>query len=182
MADRIDMDDVLNDDRRAALTGPAMALLIEADHYGVQIRVEDGRPILSGKLPPEAGETQFLQRLGECRRAVTIAADSLALGWKLEWSADGASCRVLAPARPSDYRNEISSGQRGGTGRRPASWVDTEGKPVPAGTTCRSCRGHLWWREAVRPQGWRCRACHPPTGAVPVMEVSTAEADLSAAA
>lgn len=173
-AEGIDLSSVTHAERGAALTGSAMALLGEARHYGVSIVVRCGHPRLSGKLPPEATETRFLHRLGESRRAVVIAVDSLARGWSVEWDEEYTEYRITPPRRTvtADVEPYVVDAP---ANRRPASWVDTEGKPVPEGSVCQCCRGTLWWREMMRPQGWRCWTCHPPTGSVPVTEQDTRE-------
>ncbi|WP_157871074.1 hypothetical protein [Gluconacetobacter diazotrophicus] len=160
-ADPIDLSAVTDDERRAALRSPAYALLAEAAHYGVRVLVDAGRPRLSGKLTPEAIEAEFPQRLALCRRDVAIAADSLEHGWRVAWSDVEGRLHLLSPheAERIDVTPFLIEAR---SHLRSPPWVDPDGLPVPDGTVCRCCRGTTWWREAVDPQGWRCRNCHPP--------------------
>lgn len=85
MSDTIDLQSVTDEERRASLIGVASALLVEAQCYGLKIEVEGGRPRLVGRMPQDAIDSEFPRRLKECRREVTIAADTLAMGWRVRW-------------------------------------------------------------------------------------------------
>ncbi|WP_342627200.1 hypothetical protein AAC691_12990 [Nguyenibacter vanlangensis] len=167
-ANSIDLAAVTDDERRSALRGPAQALLTEAEHYGVRVLVDAGRPRLSGKLPPEAIEAEFPQRLALCRREVAIAADSLARGWRVAWSEDEGIFRVMSP-REAERIDITPFLVEARSNLRSPSWVDLDGIPVPDGTACHCCRGTTWWREAEHPQGWRCRNCHPAPLNIPII-------------
>ena len=54
---------------------------------------------------------------------------------------------------------------------RPVSWADAAARPSP-GSWCRNCEYGRWWGNA---SGWRCWACHPPSGlaATDIEEVGT---------
>jgi hypothetical protein len=54
---------------------------------------------------------------------------------------------------------------------RPVSWADPAARPSP-GSWCRNCEHGRWWGDA---SGWRCWACHPPSGlaATDIEEVQT---------
>jgi hypothetical protein len=54
--------------------------------------------------------------------------------------------------------------------QRPPAWSDVASVP-PGGAWCGCCGccgrhtpsgGGRWWRERVKPSGWRCWTCHPP--------------------
>lgn len=78
----IDLSTVTVTDRRHALVGPAAALLIEAQHYGVTIHLRDGRLFIRGKPPPKT--EHFLERLRSWRKEIAIAIDSLNRGWMIQ--------------------------------------------------------------------------------------------------
>jgi hypothetical protein len=149
----------------------AATALARAEAVGVRLR-PDGRMHMASASPPPAAVLAELRRHRDGVAALLAAREWAAASPGDSERAAMAAEPELPPAGSPERERQnrrhriVVAGLLAAGLQRPPAWPDPASVPPP-GAWCGCCgrsskAGGRWWREAVKPTGWRCSTCHPP--------------------